>query len=206
MDVDIDLLSGAHHAEKGRPPVAAFGTPREQTRPPQLGVTLEFPFSRVVVEWQECMLDEPGEVLEVPEVVVRNLAYWVRRRQASLHHALQPLSETVEDAATSPSTEGDEVLAEKALLLSEILELVQRLEEPPALRRQVRLRLLGGLELANRMGVAVGGSSAWRSRGVAALRVAHDDAGERVQSVAKPVGMRTFSPVPSKHKYSPASS
>mgnify|MGYP000636579564 CR=1 FL=1 len=53
--------------------MAAFGAAREQAREAQLRVALELALARVVVQRDLGVVDEPGQLVEVVEVVLGDL-------------------------------------------------------------------------------------------------------------------------------------
>lgn len=149
-DVDVALLGGTDDAEQRRPAVPALGAADEQRGVPQLGVPLELALGRVVVQRQLGVVDEPREVVEVAEVVLRDPPDRVGRRERSGDDVLEPGSEPVEDRSAVPSSPGDTVSAREAEQVGLVLEAVQFLEEGRALDGELGLDTLGVPQLAQR--------------------------------------------------------
>jgi hypothetical protein len=85
--------------------MTAFGAAREQARQAQLGVPLELPLARVVVERDLGMVDEPGELVEVVEVVLGDLTEGVALEGEPLDDPCTPGPESSKDPPGAPTSE-----------------------------------------------------------------------------------------------------
>jgi hypothetical protein len=154
----------------------------------KLRMPLKLTLRGVVVDRDLRVLVEPGDVLEVPEVVERHLADRVRRRKRAGGHPFEPLSEALKDPPASFS-ERDEVFTGQPESVRFLLDLVPGLEKARSLDGKARLGALGVAERTARLGVAVGEGGAGRTRRVAPLGIVEQDPLEAVEPQPKAVGV-----------------